>query len=182
MLYLGAQLRRARQEKNLTIKEVARRSGLTESFISQLERARVNPSVASIQRISQVLGTSLGRLFDEVDPPTGRVVQRSQRARLSYPGLKATDFLLSPDLNGRLEVIWAEADPGGGSGEEFYRHEGDEECVVVIGGRMEIWVGDERYLLKPGDAITFSSRTPHKWKNVGRGKLKAVWAITPPSY
>jgi mannose-6-phosphate isomerase-like protein (cupin superfamily) len=161
---------------------VARGADLTESFISQLERSRVNPSVASLRRIAQVLGTSLGRLFDEITSPNGRVVRRARRARLTYPGLRATDYLLSPDLTGRLQVIWAEAAPGGGSGEESYTHEGDEECVVVVRGRMEIWVRDERYVLGPGDAITFSSRLPHRWRNVGRGRLHALWAITPPSY
>ena len=179
---IGERLRRTRLERGLTIKEVAAGASLTESFISQLERSRVNPSVASLQRITQVLGTSLGRLFDEVVPLTGRVVRREQRARLTYPGLRATDYLLSPDLDGRLEIIWAEAAPGGGSGEEYYRHEGEEECVVVVRGRMEIWVGGERYLLSAGDAITFSSRIPHRWKNAGRGQLEAIWAITPPSY
>lgn len=181
-LTIGGRLRRRRLEQGLTMREVARRATLTESFISQLERDRVNPSVASLQRITSALGTSLGRLFDEAAPPTGRVVRRSQRARLTYPGLRATDYLLSPDLNGRLEVIWADADRGGGSGDQPYVHEGDEECVVVLRGRMEIWVGDDRYVLRAGDAITFSSRVPHRWKNVGRGKLTALWAITPPSY
>jgi transcriptional regulator with XRE-family HTH domain len=181
-LSLGERLRRLRHARGLTISDVARAAGLTESFISQLERSRVNPSVASLQRIAQVLGTPLGRLFDEAAPMNGLVVRRSQRARLAYPGLRAADFLLSPDLNGRLEVIWAEADPGGGSGDESYTHAGDEECVVVIRGRMEIWVGDQRCVLGPGDAITFSSRLPHRWKNVGRGKLEAIWAMTPPSY
>jgi len=179
---LGARLRRQRQELGLTIHDVARRAGLTESFISQLERNRVNPSVASLQRIAGVLRTPLGRFFDETGPPTGRVVRRAQRARLTYPGLRATDYLLSPDLSGKLEVIWAEADPGGGSGAQPYTHAGDEECVVVIKGRLEIWVGEDRYILHPGDAITFSSRVPHRWKNAGRGRLEALWAITPPSY
>jgi len=181
-LTLGARLRRLRLERGLTMKEVARRAALTESFISQLERDRVNPSVASLQRLTAALGTPLGRLFDEASPPEGRVVRRAQRARLTYPGLRATDYLLSPDLSGKLEMIWAEADPGGGSGDQPYVHAGDEECVVVIKGRMEIWVGEERYVLHAGDAITFSSRVPHKWKNVGRGRLEALWAITPPSY
>jgi mannose-6-phosphate isomerase-like protein (cupin superfamily) len=166
----------------LTIEAVARGCGLTESFISQLERSRVNPSVASLQRIAHTLRIPLGRLFDEAAPPTGRVVRRERRARLTYPGLRATDYLLSPDLSGRLEVIWAEAAPGGGSGEEFYSHEGDEECIVVIRGRMAVWVDREHHVLRAGDAITLSSRLPHKWKNVGRGRLVAIWAITPPSY
>ncbi|MGH2374490.1 MAG: cupin domain-containing protein [bacterium] len=179
---LGARLRRRRIELGLTIRDVAGKAALTESFLSQLERDRVNPSVASLQRITSALGSSLGRLFDEASPSSGRVVRRSERARLAYPGLRATDYLLSPDLNGRLEMIWAEADTGGGSGDQPYTHEGDEECVVVIKGRMEVWVGDERYILNAGDAVTFSSRVPHKWRNIGRGKLEALWAITPPSY
>jgi transcriptional regulator with XRE-family HTH domain len=179
---VGARLRHARHERGLTIKQVARISGLTESFLSQLERSRVNASVASLQRVAHALGTPLARLFDEAAPPTGRVVRRERRAKLTYPGLGATDYLLSPDLNGRLEVIWAEAAPGGGSGEEFYSHEGGEECIVVIRGRMAIWAGDDHAVLRPGDAITFPSRLPHRWKNVGRGALTAIWAITPPSY
>jgi transcriptional regulator with XRE-family HTH domain len=179
---LGDRLRRRRLELQLTMKDVARRAALTESFISQLERDRVNPSVASLQRLTAALETSLGRFFDETTRPEGRMVRRAQRARLHYPGLRATDYLLSPDLSGRLEMIWAEADPGGGSGDQPYVHEGDEECVVVLKGRMEIWVGQERYVLNAGDAVTFSSRVPHRWKNVGRGRLEALWAITPPSY
>lgn len=179
---IGARLRRARQDRGLTIRDVAVGSGLTESFISQMERSRVNPSVASLQRIAHALGMALGRFFDEAMPATGRIVRRERRARLTYPGLRATDYLLSPDLNGRLEVIWAEADPGGGSGEEFYSHEGEEECIVVIRGQMAIWVASEHQVLRAGDAITFSSRLPHRWQNVGRGLLVAVWAITPPSY
>src|SRR3972149_1449664 len=71
-LSLGARLRRLRLERGLTMKEVARRAALTESFISQLERDRVNPSVASLQRLTAALGTPLGRLFDEAAPPEGR--------------------------------------------------------------------------------------------------------------
>lgn len=171
-----------RHSRGLTIRDIAGRADLTESFISQLERGHVNPSVASLQRIARALRTPLGRLFDEAEPPRGRVVRRAQRAKLTYPGLRATDYLLSPNLGGHLQVIWAEASPGGGSGDEPYTHEGEEECVVVIRGHIEIWVNGDRYVLDPGDAITFSSRLPHKWKNVGRGKLQAIWAITPPSY
>jgi quercetin dioxygenase-like cupin family protein len=43
-------------------------------------------------------------------------------------------------------------------------------------------VGDERYVLKTGDAITFESRVPHRWKAIGRGKMTGIWIVTPPSY
>src|SRR3970040_172619 len=82
---LGARLRRLRLERGLTMKEVARRAALTESFISQLERDRVNPSVASLQRLTAALGPPLGQLFDEASPPEGRVGRRAPRAPLSHP-------------------------------------------------------------------------------------------------
>jgi len=164
------------------MKDVAAASDLTESFISQVERDSVNPSVASLLRITAALGVHIADLFDKVNAPNGRVVRRSQRSRLIYPGFGSTDALLSPNLNGRLEVIWGECEPGGSSGDQPYMHPGDEECIVVIKGKLEVCVGEERYVLKAGDAITFGSRTPHKWKNVGRGRMVAIWIVTPPSY
>jgi transcriptional regulator with XRE-family HTH domain len=179
---LGAKLRALRHKRGLTMKEVAAQADLTESFVSQVERDAVNPSVASLQRLAGALGVHIAHLFDAAPQPPGRVVRPKDRARLIYPGLASSDALLSPDLSGKLEVIWADAEPGGGSGDQPYTHPGDEECVVVIKGTLEIYVGEERYVLRAGDAITFESRTPHRWKNIGRSRLSAVWCVTPPSY
>ena len=179
---LGAKLRNIRRSLGLTMKDVAAASDLTESFISQVERDSVNPSVASLLRITSTLGVHIADLFDRAEKPNGRVVRRSQRSRLIYPGLASMDALLSPNLEGKLQVTWAESEPGGSSGDQLYTHPGDEECIVMIKGALELWVGDERYVLKEGDAITFESRTPHKWKNVGRGRMVAIWIVTPPSY
>jgi len=178
---LGAKLRDLRRSRGLTIKDVAGASELTESFISQVERDSANPSVASVFRIAEALGVQIGDLFNSVGKPHGRVVRRSKQSRLSFPGSASTDALLSPNLHGKLQVTWAEMSPGGSSGDEAYSHPGDEECIVVTKGTLEVWVGDERYVLKAGDAITFESRMAHKWRNVGRGSMTAVWIQTPPS-
>lgn len=178
---LGAKLRALRRSRGLTIKDVAGASELTESFISQVERDSANPSIASVFRIADALAVQIGDLFDSVGKPHGRVVRRSKQSRISFPGSKSTDALLSPNLHGKLQVTWAEMSPGGSSGDESYSHPGEEECVVVTKGTLEICVGDERYVLKAGDAITFESRIEHKWRNVGRGSVTAVWIQTPPS-
>ena len=181
-LTLGTKLRNLRHERSLTMKEVAALADLTESFISQVERDSVNPSVASLLRICEALGVHIANLFDAPAKPSGRVVRSSERSRMVYPGFASMDALLTPDLNGKLEVIWAESGPGGSSGEQYYTHPGDEECIVVIRGSLDIWVGEECHILHAGDAITFESRTPHRWKNAGRGKMEAIWVVTPPSY
>jgi transcriptional regulator with XRE-family HTH domain len=179
---LGSKLRELRRSRGLTMREVAAAAELTESFISQVERDGVNPSVASLMRITSALGVHIAELFDRAGRRNGRVVRRSQRSRLIYPGLASTDALLSPNLEGKLQVTWAESEPGGSSGDQPYTHPGDEECIVVIKGMLEVWVDEEHYLLKTGDAITFESRVPHRWKNVGRGRMVAIWIVTPPSY
>ena len=64
-------------------------------------------------------------------------------------------------MAGRLQVILSTIEPGGGTGAEPYTHDSDEEVVVVLAGVLDLWVGDEHYVLREGDAITFPSRLPH---------------------
>src|SRR6476469_2746049 len=98
---LGTKLRNLRHERGLTMKEVASLSDLTESFISQVERDSVNPSVASLLRIANVLGVYIADLFEQPIKPNRRVVRASERSQLTYPGLGTTDALLSPNLKGK---------------------------------------------------------------------------------
>ena len=64
-------------------------------------------------------------------------------------------------------MILSTIEPGGGTGDEAYTHDSDEEVVIVLEGRLELWVGDEHHLLEAGDAITYSSRLPHRNRNTG---------------
>jgi mannose-6-phosphate isomerase-like protein (cupin superfamily) len=63
-----------------------------------------------------------------------------------------------------------------------YAHDADEECVVILKGRMEFWVGDEYYEAEEGDSLLFESRIPHRNRNPGPTKAEVMWIITPPSY
>jgi mannose-6-phosphate isomerase-like protein (cupin superfamily) len=79
-------------------------------------------------------------------------------------------------------VILSTIEPGAGSGPESYAHDSDEECVVVLGGRLEFWVEEERFELQHGDALLFESRRPHRNRNPGPGSAEVLWIITPPNY
>jgi mannose-6-phosphate isomerase-like protein (cupin superfamily) len=79
-------------------------------------------------------------------------------------------------------VILSTVEPGGGTGEEAYAHESDEEIVVVLEGRLELWVGSEHYDLGTGDAITYPSRVPHRNANPGPDVARILFCMTPPSY
>jgi transcriptional regulator with XRE-family HTH domain len=180
-LQLGPRIRALRQARNVTLKELAERAGVTESFLSQVEREVTSPSIASVQRIARALGLAIAELFVE-GTPRGRLVRRAGRRRIAYPGLGAVDEFLTSDMNGRLQVIVSTIEPGGGTGEEAYVHDSDEEVVVVLSGRLELWVADERHLLEEGDSISYSSRLPHRNVNPGEGPAVVLFCVTPPSF
>jgi transcriptional regulator with XRE-family HTH domain len=179
---LGLTIRRLRESRQLSLKEVAARSGLTQSFLSQVERNLTSPSVASLRKVAQAFGVPLTELFQGPVIPENRVVRRAERRQLIHPSHQWRDYLLTPSLTGKLQVILSVIEPGGGSGEEPYAHDSDEECVVILRGRLEFWVGPDRYMLEEGDSIVFESRIPHRNRNPGPERAEVLWITTPPSY
>jgi transcriptional regulator with XRE-family HTH domain len=180
-LRLGRAVRSRREERGLSLKQLATAAEVSESFISQIERGVANPSVASLRRIAGALQTSVGALFDG-EARRGRLVRVTDRRQLMHPRRKWSDFMLTPEGAQRLQVILSVIEPGEGSGEEPYTHDSDEECVVVLKGSLEIGVADEIYTLQEGDTLTFESRLPHWNRNVGDHKAEVLWVTTPPSY
>ncbi|MEK7328667.1 MAG: cupin domain-containing protein [Chloroflexota bacterium] len=178
---LGASIRRTRKRRGLTIQQVAKLSGLSISFISQLERDLLSPSVNSLQKISRALGIQIGGFF-EGQGNTGRVVRADERPRLIYPNRNEEEYLLTPVRSKKLQVLYYRLKPGATSGDTPYSHDSDEECGVVLRGSLEVSVNGEVYILNSGDAITFDSHLPHTWRNVGNEECEALWVVTPPGY
>jgi transcriptional regulator with XRE-family HTH domain len=178
---LGPRIRSLRRARQVTLRELAERAGVTESFLSQVEREVASPSIASVQRIARALDLGIAELFVD-EPPLGRLVRRADRRRIAYPGLAAVDEFLTTGKQGRLQVILTTIEAGGGTGDEPYTHDSDEEVVIVLDGRLELWVGDEHHVLETGDAITYSSRLAHRNRNPGPGQARVLFCATPPSF
>jgi transcriptional regulator with XRE-family HTH domain len=179
---LGLTLRRLREERRFSLKDVATRSDLTPSFLSQVERNLTSPSVASLRKIALALGVPLTTFFQGPMLPENHVVRRNERRQLIHPKRQWRDYLLTPNLTRKLQVILSVIEPGGGSGKEPYAHDSDEECVVILRGHLEFWVGSEQYFLEEGDSIVFESRIPHRNYNPGPEQAEVLWITTPPSY
>jgi transcriptional regulator with XRE-family HTH domain len=200
---LGAKLKEIRRGQGVTLQQIADQTGLSKSFVSQIETGTANPSIGSLKKITDVLGVPLGALFSNGDPGPGdpapnggaysngtpqaadpgsavRVVRRDRRKVLIEPGKKGKMYLLTPDLQRKLEVILGEEEPGNAD-EEWYSHIG-EECGFVLEGRYEVCVGDQVFVLEAGDSIAFPSHIPHKTRVLGDQPVKTIWVITPPSF
>ena len=178
---LGARIRQLRQTRGLTLRDLAERAGVTESFLSQVERGLASPSISSLRRIASSLGESIGSLFDGESEP-GVLVRSEDRRVIDYPGLHARDEFVTSSRTGRLQVILSVIEPGGGTGDEPYAHDSDEECVLVLEGSLDLWIGDAFYALKEGDSVVHSSRAPHRNRNNGDRASKVLFILTPPSY
>jgi transcriptional regulator with XRE-family HTH domain len=178
---LGLRVRNLREARGLSLKQLAKAAEVSESFVSQVERGVANPSVASLRRLAGALDASVGALFEGA-ASSNRLVKASERPKLVHPVRKWEDFLITPRGSRRLQVILSIIEPGGGSGEEAYAHDSDEECVVLLEGSLDFRVGDESYCLQKGDSLTFESRIPHSNRNPGPDRAEVLWIITPPSY
>ena len=178
---VGRRLREIRRLRRATLRTVAERSGLSESFLSQVERGRSNASIASLRRIADALRVSVSDLFEPNGPPQPRVLRRDDRPALSF-GILGRKLLLTPKPLHNLEVFVGELDPGGSTGAEPYSHGDSEELFVVLSGTVQLELGGELHELDAGDSIDYRSSIQHRISNVGKELAEVMWIISPPSY
>src|ERR671923_675596 len=165
---VGGRLRDIRRSRRATLRTIADRAGVSESFLSQVERGRASASIASLRRIAGALGVSVADLFEPGGPPGPRVLRREARPSLAF-GILGRKLLLTPRPLQHLEVFVGELDPGGSTGAEPYAHGDSEELFVVLAGSVQLELGGELYDLEEGDSIDYRSSTPHRVTNVGEG-------------
>ncbi|ORW18758.1 hypothetical protein AWC19_18440 [Mycobacterium palustre] len=178
---MGGRIKQLRRRRNVTLRELAAAAGVSESFVSQVERGVANPSMATLSRIAEALNTSLSSLFVGVES-TGGVVRAGARKRMAHPAGTVEDYLLTPESAKTMQIIYSVVAEGEGSGSEPYAHGAEEECVVVISGQLEVGVDDQLHLLHTGDALTFDPKSPHSYRNPGPGTTTSLWVTAPPVY
>jgi transcriptional regulator with XRE-family HTH domain len=199
---LGPRLRLAREERQLSARELARRIGCSASLISQIERGVSVPSVGVLYALATELDSSLDHLLFGADQrrtaaatspsPGGEQAGGGQGPAPSGPGIvqraggrSIIDLAsgvrwerLTPGADAMadfLEVIYS---PGGHSTDERrpLRHDG-REYGLVISGTLQANVGFESYELGPGDSIAFDSSTPHEYLNKTGEPVDAIWVV-----
>jgi len=179
---VGERLRTIRRLRRATLKTVADRAQLSESFLSQVERGRANASVASLQRIAGALGVHVADLFEPSDSPSRpRVLRRERRPALTF-GVLGQKYMLTPRPLENLQVILGEFEAGGSTGDEPYTHGDSEELLVVLMGVVSLQLGSETFELSTGDSIDYRSSVPHRLANIGGDRAEVMWIISPPSY
>jgi transcriptional regulator with XRE-family HTH domain len=161
---LGQKIGRLRQERGLTLQEVSDGSGLTPSFLSRLERDKVNISVANLRKLAQFFSVQMTHFFEGEDSQQiGQVISAVQRTRLSLNDAPVQVFALLPP-NGDIEARLIEAVPGGM--QQGFSSRGGQ-MVHVISGNVQYQLGDENYQLDTGDTLYFRADVAYSWHNSG---------------
>jgi transcriptional regulator with XRE-family HTH domain len=184
-IWLGQQLRALRKGRELSLTDLAERTGLSIGNISQIERGVSSPSVRSLKKLGEALQVSVGDLFQETDLPPAKemayIVRRKTRPLLNLADTGVQKELLTPTTPGALQMLLVTIQPGGSSGPEHYTHRG-EEAGLVLSGALELWIEEDRFILKEGDTFRFKSTQPHRFGNAGAKVTTVLWVTTPPGY
>lgn len=178
---LGARLRFVRIRNGLSQRALAKRAGVTNSSISLIESNAVSPSVGVLKRILDGIPIGLAEFF-AVEPEVKRKVFY-QAEELVEIGKGAISYRqVGESMFGRsLQILKERYEPGADTGRVPLVHEG-EEGGVVLTGRLEITVDDDRRILGAGDAYYFESRRPHRFRCVGPRACEVISACTPPTF
>ena len=177
---VGPRLRQLREQKGMSARQVADQASLTPAYLSRLENGRVSPTVATLARLVSAMGETMATLFSEPPGLHETVVRRADRHLMRSRGV--LDSQVTPGWATRLEILESLVEPGEGSSDVLHTHAGEEECVLVLEGALDLYLGPERFHLEVGDSATFDSRTPHRWRNPSPERSRVLWVITPASY
>jgi transcriptional regulator with XRE-family HTH domain len=183
MKVVGINIKRCREEQSLTLRALAKVSGITASFLSQVESGKASPSLATLKAVADSLQTTVGDLIGENVPVSnGPVVRSGERKTAKKVGdkIKIT-MLTSSDPTKQMEPMLFSLDKDACSGERFFKHFG-QEFVMVLKGALEITLNDTKYILRKGDCMYFNSHVPHAFRNVAEGETEALWVDTPPTF
>jgi transcriptional regulator with XRE-family HTH domain len=196
---MGDRLRRARQARGLSLRGLAELLGVSPSLISQVETGRAKPSVNTLYALANELGISLDvLLFMDTQPPrVGREgaepddgveapavllphdpVQRATTRTTIRLGSGVVWERLTTESIRNVDFLRVTYEVGGESSpaDAFQRHTG-QEWGYVLTGTLTVRIGFDEFLLKPGDAISFDSSTPHRLFNAGDAPATAVWFV-----
>jgi transcriptional regulator with XRE-family HTH domain len=187
---VGGRLREERARRGISLRELARRVGVSPSLVSQIELDRVNPSVSTLYALVTELGMTMSEMFSDAaqepapavvreraavsdgivtDPDTRRVINLASGVRWER---------LTPHSDPNIEFLYVVYPVGAEScPEDALVTHGGREYGYVTSGTLGVRVGFDEYERGPGSSIAFDSSSPHRLWAIGDKPAHAVWVV-----
>ncbi len=162
---VGDRILRIREEKDLSLDEISKMTGFDVEFLSKIESKELQPQLGTMIKLSKALDSAFGRLVSGVGEKLYSITRKNERRTISRSTSKKgqkqiyTYKSLAPDVKGRhMEafLVQLEEDPE----KEISLHEG-EEFIFVLDGEVILEIGEDKFVLEPGDSAYYLSTTAH---------------------
>lgn len=168
---IGEKIKNLRKERKLTLKEIAEKTDLSISFLSQVERMKSSLTLESLKKISEVLQVNPSYFFNTVTEQTQPTVIRGIN---SNEALSVNQFIYK-DLSGNhaglgFNPLLVILNPGENKGSQFTHH--GKEFLYVLDGKLTVQINDNEYHLSMHDSIIIDSSSPHYWLNLTNSPVK----------
>ena len=188
---IGPRLRQAREQKQMSVRGLARYVGVSPSLVSQIERGRVMPSVGTLYAIANELGLVVDDLFTGSQPRSSKgrervettadiqnpVLKIGQRKRIRLAdGVQWERLTPTPDKDVEFLVVSYDVGAESCARDALIRH-GGKEYAYMIRGQLGIKIGFEEFELGPGDSIAFDAQMPHRLWTIGLEPAEAIWVV-----
>jgi transcriptional regulator with XRE-family HTH domain len=184
---IGARLRTERERLGISLRELARRVGVSPSLVSQIELDRVNPSVGTLYALVTELGMTMSDVFGDSRPgePVVRQLRRGNGLAEQPETRRVINLAsgvrwerLTPNSDPDVEFLYVVYPVGAAScPEDALMTHGGKEYGYVTSGTLGVRVGFEEYELGPGGSIAFDSSSPHRLWAIGDDPVHAVWVV-----
>ena len=164
---VGIRLRELREARNISMRALATKSGLSANALSMIERGKTSPSVSTLYKLAEALGVSITAFFGAVtDRKQVVCLKADERPRMAFArgvfeGLGGEQFV------GRVEPFMLTLESSASSGPHSIAHTG-HEFVFCLRGELEYQVERQIFQLSPGDSLLFAAHLKHRWKNPGK--------------
>ncbi|MEP5758184.1 MAG: XRE family transcriptional regulator [Litoreibacter sp.] len=172
---LGRLIRKCRQQRELTLKDLCEKAGVSIGYLSQVERGNATPSLGTLAQIAHAFDLGLD-YFVTRPKPADAVSYAARRPKFSISESGVTYEAVSAEFSGHeLSSFIMHCPPGFES--ETFQHEG-EEFIYILSGMIEKKLDGEVFTLREGDSLHYKGMIPHSWKTLGDTSARMLWTGT----
>jgi transcriptional regulator with XRE-family HTH domain len=174
---VGVRLKELREARNVSMRTLATKSGLSANALSMIERGKTSPSVSTLYKLADAMGVSITAFFGpESDKKQIVFIKSDERTRMSFTR-GVFEALGGEQFVGHVEPFMLTLESGAASGPHTITHTG-HEFVFCLRGELDYQVEKEVFHLTAGDSLLFAAQLKHKWRNAGKTVTNALIIIS----
>lgn len=179
---LGKRIKDLRKEKNMTLGELSKKTGVALATLSRMENGKMTGTLSSHNKICRALNASITDLYREIEESSKIIdsVPKEKRTEHSIPSNKARyELLVTKMLNKNIMPLMMRLE-GGKKTQKEQSGPGVEKFIYMIAGTLETIIGKQTHTLKRGDSLYFDASLPHAFTNKTKLEAEAICIVSPP--